>query len=259
MIQLALVQMFSEKAAIQQNLHTIAYHLAEAAAHSADVLVLPEMSLTGYTDPTRYPHAVLRLDGPEVAALLQLTQPYDLTLLAGLIEHNPAGKPFITHLVARRGQLLGVYRKITIKDEEAAWFSPGTDVPVFTLREWTFGLAICADIDNPAVFAGCRQAGAQIVFEVAAPGLYGEQAGRNWESGYRWWEGKCREQLGAYARDNGLWIAVATQAGRTVDEDFPGGGYLFAPSGERIAATAGWSPGVLYVTAEMSRQPAPHE
>jgi predicted amidohydrolase len=250
MLRLALIQMRCEKGALRQNLDTIAHHLAEAVARAADVLVLPEMSLTGYADPARYPHAVLRLDGPEVAALLRLTQQHDITVLAGLIEHNPAGKPFITHVVARRGQLLGVYRKITIKDEETAWFAPGTDAPVFPLGEHTFGLAICADIDNPAVFAECRRQGAEIVFEVAAPGLYGEQEGRNWESGYRWWEGKCREQLGGYARDNGLWIAVATQAGRTLDEDFPGGGYVFAPNGKRLAATADWSPGALYVTID---------
>jgi hypothetical protein len=64
-----------------------------------------------------------------------------------------------------------------------------------------------------------------VVFEVAAPGLYGEQATRDWRSGYEWWRGECHEYLSAYARDYGLWIAVATQAGRTVDEDFPGGEY----------------------------------
>ena len=42
-------------------------------------------------------------------------------------------------------------------------------------------------------------------------------------------------KLGRYARDDGVHIAVATQAGRTVDEDFPGGGYLFAPDGACIA------------------------
>ena len=250
MMRAALAQMRCEKGAIKQNLATIAHYLAEAAGQDCDLLALPEMCLTGYADPNRYPQAVLRLDGPEVAQLLEMTRPYATTILAGLIEHNPHGKPFITHIVACGGALLGCYRKITIKDDEVAWFAPGTDVPVFPLGEHTFGIAICADIDNPAVFARCREGGADIVFEVAAPGLYGEQATRNWESGYRWWEEKCRAQLGAYARDNGLWIAVATQAGRTMDEDFPGGGYLFARSGERVNATKNHLPGVLYVTID---------
>lgn len=134
---------------------------------------------------------------------------------------RPCCAPFITHVAIRRGELLGAYRKVTIKDGEDAWYE--------------------------SVFATCRLKGAQIVFELAAPGLYGDQATRDWESGYLWWEEKCRDQLGAYARTHNLWIAVATQAGRTLDEDFPGGGYLCAPDGTRVYATEHWSPGVVYL------------
>lgn len=120
--------------------------------------------------------------------------------------------------------------------------------PIFDHQQTPFGLAICADIGSPQVFADSARQGAKIIFECAAPGLYGEQATRNWQSGFAWWRGACHANLGQYARDNGIYIAVATQAGRTVDEDFPGGGYLFAPDGACIAATADWAEGVLYAT-----------
>jgi predicted amidohydrolase len=164
-----------------------------------------------------------------------------------MIEANPLGKPFITHLVVRRGVIQGCYRKITIKDEETLWFSAGQDVPVFSLDGLTFGIAICADIGNEAVFAECGRKGAKLVFELAAPGLYGEQATRNWETGYAWWEGECQKYLSRYAQSYRFWIAVATQAGRTVDEDFPGGGYVFSPTGERLYATADYSPGAAFL------------
>ncbi len=160
----------------------------------------------------------------------------------------------------RQGELLGVYRKVTIKDDEA----PGSrrhDIPIFEVPtsggDLTFGIAICADIDNepssPPAAAGRADR-----LRTGCAGLYGDQATRNWESGYRWWEEKCRAQLGAYARTHGLWIAVATQAGRTRDEDFPGGGYLFAPDGTRIYATEHWSPGVVYLDLDRAQgQAAP--
>ncbi len=258
MTRIALVQMRCEKAAVAENLQQTADLLAEAEARGVDILALPEMSLTGYADPTRYPEAVLRLDGPEIDQLLAVSRPFAITALVGLIEHNPASaRPFITHVVVRRGELLGVYRKVTIDDEEVAWFSPGEEIPVFQVPtaggELTFGIAICADIDNESVFAACHRGGAQIVFELAAPGLYGEQATRNWESGYRWWEEECRTHLGAYARTYGLWIPVATQAGRTIDEDFPGGGFLFAPDGTRVYATEHWQPGVIYLDIDLAQ------
>ena len=73
----------------------------------------------------------------------------------------------------------GVYRKTTIQDEETEWFSAGKDMPVFQHEGVTFGIAICADIGNEAVFDACGRQGAQIVFELAAPGLYGEPATRD--------------------------------------------------------------------------------
>ncbi len=247
MTRIGLIQMQCEKGALQQNLDTIAHYLEEATAHDVDFIGFPEMSLTGYADPAQYPEAVISLNGPEVDRLLQLTRRYSATVLAGLIEANPAGKPFITHAVIQRGALLGHYRKVTIKDEEADWFSAGQTVPVFQSQGVTFGISICADIGNEEVFTACARQGAQIVFELAAPGLYGEQATRNWQSGYAWWEGECQKYLSRYSREHGLWIGVATQAGRTVDEDFPGGGYLFSPAGERVYATTDYGPGAVYL------------
>ena len=227
--------------------------MTEAAQQGVEIIGLPEMSLTGYADPNRYPQAVLGLDGPEVGRLLRLTQGFPVTVLAGLIEGRAGNKPYITQIVAREGRLLGYYRKLTIAEDEIAWFSAGETVPVFQHRDLTYGLAICADIGNEAVFAECARQGAQLVFELAAPGLYGEQATRDWRSGFTWWEGECQSHLSRYARQYNLWIAVATQAGRTVDEDFPGGGYLFAPDGRRLYATPDWSPGVVYLGLKLEQ------
>jgi predicted amidohydrolase len=251
---MALVQMYCEKAAIAQNLASLARYLDEAARQGVDIVACPEMSITGYADPTRYPEAIIRLNGPEIASLLDLTRGKSLTVLAGLIEENAGGKPFITQLAARDGQLLGYYRKKRIIDDEADWFSPGGPVPVLKHDGLTFGMAICADIGSGEVFAECARQGARIVFELAAPGLYGEQATRNWASGYAWWQGECDTHLSRYARTYGLWIAVATQAGRTVDEDFPGGGYVYAPDGRRLYATPDWSPGAVYLELDLETQ-----
>lgn len=251
-VKIALIQMFCEKGAIEDNLARIGHSLAEASRRGVDIVGLPEMSLTGYADPNRYPHAVITLDGPEVARLIQITRPYSMTVLAGLIEKNPTGKPFITQIVIRQGKLLSCYRKRTIKDEEVEWFTPGSDVPVWRHNGLTYGVAICADIENADVFAELAGQGAQVVFELAAPGLYGEQSTRNWRSGYEWWRGECDRYLSSYAREHRYWIGVATQAGRTLDEDFPGGGYLFAPNGERVFAAPDWSPGAAYLEIDLA-------
>jgi predicted amidohydrolase len=251
-IKIGLIQVRCEKATIAGNLEAMSRYVAEAVERSVDVVGFPEMSITGYADPTHELEAIIRLDGPEVAQVLAVTRGHSCTVLAGLIEENPGGKPFITQIVVRDGQLLGFYRKRRIVDEEAEWFSPGDEVPVFVHDGLTFGIAICADIGSHEVFEACAQQGARIVFELAAPGLYGEQATRDWRSGLEWWEGECRKYLGQYTREYGIWVAVATQAGRTVDEDFPGGGYVFAPAGRRLYATSDWSEGAVYLKLDFA-------
>lgn len=246
-LKIGLIQMRCEKLAVEANLAEVGRYIAEATDRGVEIVGFPEMTLAGYADPIKQPAAIMRLDGPEVDQCLQFSAGRSITALIGLIEDNPAGKPFITHVVARSRQRLGHYRKLTIVEDETLWFSPGDTVPVFKQNDLTFGIAICADIGNEAVFAECARLGAQIVFELAAPGLYGEQATRDWRSGFEWWRDKCQTQLGHYAAKYRLWIAVATQAGRTIDEDFPGGGYVFAPDGRCVYATPDGAPGAAYV------------
>ena len=244
--------MRSEKAAITENLESMSAYLARARAERADVVLFPEMSITGYADPTRMPGAVVSVEGETVARFVALTRGDPAAAVAGIIEANTGGKPFITQVVARDGELLGVYRKRNIDEDEAPWFEAGREPCVFDHAGIRFGLSVCADIYKPSVFTDCAALGARVVLEAAAPGLYGEQVTRNWRTGWEWWRGECHEHLGGYARDLGIHIGVATQAGRTLDEDFPGGGYLFGPDGACIAESTDWSEGMLVVNVPVA-------
>lgn len=249
-VKIGLVQMVCEKAAIEQNLQLTQNYVSHALAQNVDLLCFPEMSITGYINPEKDLDAILTLDSPAVKRFVEMSRGHTMTLVGGIVERNdaPGQKPFITQLVARQGQLIGYYRKITIEGDEAPFFAPGQEITPFPADETPFGVTICADINNPKLFQEYSRQGAKFILEPAAPGLYGSQAERNWESGYNWWKGECETKLGQYARENKVYIAVATQAGRTRDEDFPGGGYLFGPDGTLLAATEDWSTGMLVVT-----------
>lgn len=249
--KIALVQMNSEKAAIDRNLESMRQYMAESRANGADFICFPEMNITGYIDPSKFPEAVITMDHAAVREVVELSALYSICVIAGFVEYNPEGKPYINQFAAHNGELLGFYRKKTIKDEEEKWFSPGHQQPVFTVSGLTFGLSVCADIDEPAIFVEYAGQGAAIVFESAAPGLYGEQETRNWSSGFQWWRNNCLAKLGSYAARESIYIAVATQAGRTVDEDFPGGGYLFDPRGACTVESGNWNEGILYADIQI--------
>jgi predicted amidohydrolase len=249
-MKISLVQMRCPKGQIQENLTEIARYTREANAQRADLICFPEMSITGYIDPTRNPEAVVALTSDVVEQFCGLTRGTRLTAMAGIVETNPGGKPFITQIVAREGELQGYYRKIHVAEDEGA-FAPGDAMPLFKHHSTAFGVAICADVGHGDLFATYADQGAVMVFVAAAPGLYGSQETRDWSSGFNWWRDECQRHLSKFASAGNLYIAVATQAGRTADEDFPGGGYVFGPAGNRLAATTDWSEGVLYAEVDI--------
>lgn len=250
-LKIALVQMFSKKGSIEENLAETSRYIEEAEKRGIDIIAFPEASITGYNEPARFPHAVVTLDGPEVTKFVKMTEGKLLTALAGIIENNPDGLPFITHIIARNGTLINYYRKMNILDEDNEWFSAGKEFKVFTHDDQKFGIAICSDISMEKIFEECSRMGAKLVFELAAPGLYGERNPRDWKAGYEWWEGACLDILPKYAMKYDIWIPVATQAGATSDEDFPGGGYLFDLKGNRVYATKNWNPCVAYLKIDL--------
>ena len=246
-MKVALVQMRCEKGQIARNLTRTAEIVEEAADVGADLVCFTEMSVTGYVDPRAYPDAVLEWDDPRLSPLFEASRRTGITVCAGIAERNLSSKPFTSHGVIRDGELLGAYRKINLPPDQVDGFSLGTAPLVHRHGEVDIGLAICADIDSEALFRNYAESGVKVVLSSSAPGLDGSRRARDWRAGYAWWRAECRAKLGACARKYGLHIAVATQAGRTVDEDFPGGGYLFDDRGDLVAQTTDGSEGMLVV------------
>jgi len=249
-LKIALAQIRCEKGDWEGNLQRASQLMAEAALAGCDIIVLPEMGLSGYNNPNTYPESVQSVDSPLVQRFAALTAQHGIASSGGFIETNPSGKPYIAQVLAQGGCITGHYRKVHVVDEEVDWFTPGEDMPVFRLTlvqgEVTCALAICADSDRPELFKTFAQKGARIVFHSSAPGLYGRRTDTaSWQEGYDWYKGYLAERLPQYARDNHLYIAVATQTGATIDEDFPGGSLIFGPDGSCLVGTVDWSETLL--------------
>lgn len=231
-LKIALAQMRCEKGDWPGNLRRAEELMAQASAQGCDIVVFPEMALSGYCDPRRFPEAVQPLDSPLVRQFVNLTARYPIAASGGFIEAKPEGKPYITQLLAKGGRIVGTYRKVNVVEEEAELFSPGSNTPVFQLSmsegDITCALAVCADSDRPDIFESFAEGGARIVFHSSAPGLYTRRTDTAaWQAGFGWYKAHVGARLPVWAKSNNLAIAVATQCGATVDEDFPGGSFVF--------------------------------
>jgi predicted amidohydrolase len=226
--------------------------LGLARAQGCQLAVFPEMSLSGYVDPAGHPEQLLTLDSPPVMAMAELTGRHSVAAVFGLSERGEDGAAYITQAYAHDGRLAGSYRKRHLGDGEEA-YTPGTEKALFRFGGVSFGIAICAEggVDYP--FDEPAAAGAEAVFFCAAPGLYGRRTDeRSWRDGLAWWESCGLADARRHAARTGTWVALVTQAGSTVDEDFPGLAALISPDGEVTDRLPDWRPGTLTVDLPLS-------
>jgi predicted amidohydrolase len=221
--------------------------LSQAAAGGCDLVLFPEMSLTGSADPGSGRGGLIPLEHPAVAELTSATDGIATAACFGIAEQAPGAPPHITQVVAAGGHLLGVQRKRHLGDGEES-FTPTAGATLFEWAGVRFGIAICAESGYDDPFDDAAAGGAGCVLFPAAPGLYGRRTSEaSWRAGLRWWEECGLGDAVGHARRRGLWIALAGQAGSTVDEDFPGLAALVAPDGAVVSRLADWRPGTLTV------------
>jgi predicted amidohydrolase len=156
-MKVALIQMVCEKAQISQNLARTAEYVAQATDAGADLVCFPEMSITGYLDPPKHQDEIVTWNDSRLTPLFESSRTSHVTIVAGIVEANPDGMPFISQGVIRDGELLGVYRKNNVAPDELDWFASGSEPLVCTHGGVSFGLAIYADIDNGVFLSNTHQ------------------------------------------------------------------------------------------------------
>lgn len=243
-VLLAAVQ--CEKGDLSGNLGRHVEVMRLAHRSGCELAVFPEFSLTGSVDPRTHPNHALTLDHPAVAELVDATAAVGVGALFGLAEHRDSGFS-ITQAYAVRGELMGVQRKRHLGEGEEA-YEASSETAVFVLGSARFGSVICAESGVDFTWDDSVAAGARVVFMSSAPGLLGRRvAEAEWQDGWRWWESCGLADARRHAARLGVWVAMATQAGSTVDEDFPGIAALIDPHGEVVERLPDWRPGHLVV------------
>jgi NAD+ synthase (glutamine-hydrolysing) len=242
-----LAAMRSEKGDLKLNLSNHLKKLDDASSRGCELVLFPEMSLTGSVDPLMNPERLIPLKHSNVAALTEATKGSGVAAAFGVAEITESGDAFITQVVASEGRRNGVQRKRHLGEGEEH-FSPGVESEIFDIGSHKIGIAICAEAGFDAPFDDASNAGARLVLFPAAPGLHGRRTDEaSWKSGFSWWEQSSLGDARRHAKRLGLWIALAGQAGSALDEDFPGFAALVSPNGSVVDRLPDWREGDLIV------------
>lgn len=216
---------------VAANLDLISRLAAQAATAGAQLLVLPELGVTGYVRPELVPGLAEPIPGPISESLSALARHHQLAIAAGLAEREPGGRLRNTMLLLGPdgGELLR-YHKVHLWDTEKAWATPGDEFPVGQLGDLTIGQWICYDNRFPEAARSLAKAGAQLTLSAAA-----------WFGPDEEWELTLR----ARALDNGIFTAGSVLLG----PHFHGTALIVDPHGTVLARG---EPGVdQIITAEI--------
>ncbi len=236
-----------EKGEVADNLVSHRGVLAEARDADCQLVAFPEMSLSGSVDPVTAPGDLLPLDSAAVQAMVSATAELSVGAVFGVAERGGDGQAYIAQVYACQGEVHGVYRKRHLGAGEEA-YTAGTGGGLFSFGALCFGIALCAESGVDYPFDEPASQGADLIFFCAAPGLYGRRTDDDsWRAGLAWWEDTGLGEVRRHAARTGTFVAVATQAGSTVDEDFPGLAALVAPDGRVVSRLPDWLPGTLAV------------
>ena len=149
MIRLAIAQIDTVLGDVEANLETHMARIDEAVQAKADLVVFPELSLTGYAlqDLTAAVARRPMADDPVFQTLLTASQRTDL--LVGFVEHDKRHRIYNSAAYLSQGEILSVHRKVYLPTyglfDESRFFAWGDSIRAFNTRFGRLGVLICED------------------------------------------------------------------------------------------------------------------
>jgi predicted amidohydrolase len=164
----------------ERNLRLHADQIVAACQAKADLIVFPELSLTGYFLRDMVPDMALAPSAPEVAGLLQSG---DVDVVFGFVEQSPQQRFYNSALYAEDGRVVHVHRKVYLPTyglfDEQRYFAAGRRLQAFqTKRFGRVGLLVCEDFWHLSAAAIMQAEEVDILICIAnspARGVQGEQ------------------------------------------------------------------------------------
>lgn len=147
---------------------TNAQRAAEIVAGAdVDLVVLPELSLSGY-ELNRVHESALELDSSELGALRRTAADAATAMVVGFPERRGSSVANTVALIDERGDLAAIYRKVQLFGQEQEVFEAGEEPVVAELAGRRVCPLICFDIEFPEHARGLARAGADLLVTASA-------------------------------------------------------------------------------------------
>lgn len=212
-------------ATISDRLDALNKHAKAASTAHAQLLITPEMYLTGYNiGAAKVTELAEPTDGPMLSEVADIARRYGIAILIGFPELDETGHIYNSvAFIDEQGAVLNVYRKTHLYgDVDRAQFTAGNALGVpFQFHGWTLATAICYDIEFPEVARHYTLAGVDALLVPTA--------------NMTPFDSVATRLVPARAEENGLYVAYANYTGGEGEFQYCGLSCLCGPDGEDIA------------------------
>ena len=226
-ITLALAQISSKREDKKDNLKKIEELTIKAKEQSADLVIFPELCLTGYVVRDQLYELAETIPGPSTKQIEALARKTGMHIIFGMPELSEKTKAtmFNTSVFVGPKGIIGKYHKMYLPThsvfEEKRYFRPGYQTASFTTALGGIGLCICYDLFFPEVTRLTRLEGAKLIVCISAS----PSVRRSY----------FEILTAARALENTAYLAYVNLVGVEDGLQFWGGSRLVSPTGDIVA------------------------
>jgi NAD+ synthase (glutamine-hydrolysing) len=233
-LTIALAQMNTRLGDVKSNLDKHLTLAREARQHNADLVVFPELSLTGYVLQDLAAAVALKPDDQDPAFKRLLEASEDIDMVVGFVDEDSRHRFYIAAAYLSRGAVLHIHHKVYLPTyglfDEGRFFAWGDSVRAFDTRFGRLGMLICEDFWHASPPYLLWLDGADIFLLMSASPGRGLSASPELESTH--WVEHINQ---AYASLFTTFVAHANRAGFEDGLNFWGGSTVFDPDGHLLA------------------------
>ncbi len=227
--------------------------LTEQARHDGcDLVIFPELSLTGYALQDLVPEVACRpvATDPIFGPLLKASR--DIDMVVGFVDDDSRHRFYIAEAYLSKGEVVHVHHKIYLCTygmfDEGRFFAPGSSVRAFDTRFGRVGMLICEDFWHASPPYLLWQDGADVLlFSSASPGR-GLDGEHKLESS-AWVEHINR----AYASLFTSFVAHSNRCGFEDGLNFWGGSTLYDPDGNLMVQAPYFEEALTKATIDLNQ------
>ncbi len=248
-MRISLAQVDSSLGDIDANLEQAAQAVADAAEARSDLVVFPELHLSGYSIGEVDADLSMRPDDPRIEKLAR--QAGAAGLLVGFVESGPQGPHTYNSMVFYQdGRLVHVHRKLYLPAyagfKERDYFTPGPSLRAFPVEPDTrMAVLLCNDAWQPQLPFLATQDGARVLLVPAASAQ--SRFPEHYASDEYW-----HDITRFYGRMFQVFVVFVNRVGIEGDLRFWGGSHVIDPWGNMIGEASKGEEQVLTVDMDLT-------